>query len=116
MRLSPPYHVFHGEETGAETTAPKLGEPMQPKTNTVGIQFAALGAGAVSATVQVKGRIDDQAPLENIGSPVTMSGTAAEGSPVSTSIEVHTVAAKLYADLTACSVISFRAVAWEAGR
>lgn len=100
----------------AASAAPALGDPIEPTTNTVGIQFAALGAGAVSATVQIKGLIDDQAPLENIGSPVTMSGTAAEGSPVSTSIEVHTVAAKLYADLTACSVISFRAVAWEAGR
>ncbi len=54
MRLSPPRHVFHGEETGSETTAPKLGEAMQPKTNQVSLQVSALGAGAVTATVQVK--------------------------------------------------------------
>lgn len=117
MRLSPPKHVFHGEETGVETTAPKMGEAMQPKTNQVSVQMSALGNGAVNATVQLKGRIDALAALENIGAPIVISGTATPTVPVSASTTVSALgAAELYADLTACSVISFRAVAWEAGR
>lgn len=117
MRLSPPYHVFHGIETGAETTAPKLGEAMQPKNSQVSLQVSALGAGAVTATVQVKGRIDPQAPLVSIGDPIALSGTASEGAPVTATATLSALgAAELYADLTACSLVSFRAVAWEAGR
>lgn len=107
-------HIFHGIETGAETTAPKRGEPMQPVGNDVGIQMSAHGSGSVSATVQIKGRIDDRASLENIGNPITISGTASSTSPVTASVEVHTIASNLYVDLIASSVMSFRAVGTEA--
>jgi len=117
MRLSPPRHVFHGIETGTETTAPKLGEAMQPKNNQVSLQVSAFGEGAVTATVQPKGRIDPLAPLVAIGDPISLSGTASPGVPVTATATLTALgAAELYADLTACSLVSFRAVAWEAGR
>lgn len=97
------------------TTAPALGDPLEPKANTVGIQVSALGNGAVTATVQVKGRIDPQAALVNIGDPISLSGNATPSTPVSSSVTLTDLgAAELYADLTACSLVSFRAVAWEA--
>jgi hypothetical protein len=109
-------HIFHGIETGTETTAPKRGEPMQPVGNDLWVELAASGNGAVNATVQMKGRIDALSALQNIGSPVTVSGTAAPGAPVTGSFQVNTGARFLYADLTACSVLSFRAVGSEADR
>ena len=73
------------------------------------------GNGAVTAAVQIKGRIDPRAALENIGDPISLSGNATPSVPVSSSVVLSALgAAELYADLTACSLVSFRAVAWEA--
>lgn len=91
------------------TTAPGLGNAMEPKTNTVGLQFALEGAGAVSGEVQVVGRIFESGPTENIGSPVAISGTAAVGAPVVSSVTLTELsAAQIWASLTAVSAISFR--------
>jgi hypothetical protein len=99
------------------TTSPALGDPLEPRTNQVSLQVSAFGDGAVTATVQPKGRIDPQAPLVAIGDPISLSGTASEGVPVTATATLTSLgAAELYADLTACSLVSFRAVAWEAGR
>lgn len=97
------------------TVAPALGDPIEPRTNIVGVQVSALGDGAVTATVQLKGRIDALAALQNIGDPISLSGNATPSAPVSSMVTKTDLAvAELYADLTAVSAISFRAVAWEA--
>jgi len=98
------------------SSAPALGDPMEPTKNTVWVECAASGNGAVNATVQMKGRINALSALQNIGSPVTISGTAAPGSPVTQSFKVETGAQFLYADLTSCSVLSFRAQGSEEER
>lgn len=98
------------------STTPGIGQPMEPTQNEVWVELAASGSGAVNATVQMKGRIDALSALQAIGSPVTISGTASPGVPVTDSFKVETGARYLYADLTACSVISFRAVGSEADR
>lgn len=91
------------------TTAPGLGNAMEPKTNTVGIQFALEGAGAVTGEVQMVGRIFPDGPTIDIGSPVALSGTAAVGAPVVDSITLSVqTAAQIWASLTAVSAISFR--------
>lgn len=107
MRL----HKFH-----EASTASKLGEPMEPTQNEVWVELAASGNGAVNATVQMKGRIDALSALQAIGSPVTISGTASPGVPVTDSFKVTTGARFLYADLTTVSAISFRASGSEADR
>ena len=104
-------HQFHKASAAANQ-----GEPMEPTKNTVWVECAASGNGAVNATVQMKGRINALSALQNIGSPVTISGTAAPGSPVTDSFQVNTGARFLYADLTSCSVLSFRAEGSEEER
>ena len=96
------------------TTAVGLGNAMEPKTNTVGLQFALDGAGSVTGTVQVVGRIFPEGPTENIGSPVALSGTASVSSPVVSSVTLTGLsAAQIWASLTAVSAISFRCMGSE---
>lgn len=91
------------------TAAPGLGNTMEPKTNTVGLQFALEGAGAVTGSVQVVGRIFPDGPTENIGDAVALSGTASAGAPVVSSVTLTDLsAAQIWANLTAVSAISFR--------
>lgn len=97
------------------TTSAGLGNAMEPKTNTVGLQFALDGVGSVTGTVQVVGRIFPEGPTEDIGSPVSLSGTAAVGSPVVSSVTLTDLsAAQIWANLTAVSAISFRCMGSEA--
>ena len=97
------------------TTSPSLGDPMEPRQNTVGIQMSLEGDGAVTGTVQIKGRIDIDAPLEDIGTEISMSGTASPGTPVSETVTLTALsAAYIFADLSAVSAISFRAIGSEA--
>lgn len=98
-----------------DTTVPGLGNAFEPKTNTVGVQFALHGVGAVSADVQMVGRIVPDAPTENIGDLIAISGTAAVGEPVTDSVTLTGLsAAQLWANVTSLgSVISFRAYAAE---
>lgn len=90
------------------TTAPGLGNAIEPKGNTVGLQFALSGSGSVTGEVQVVGRIIPDAPVENIGSPVSISGTASATVPVVSSVTLDTSAAQIWANLTAVSAISFQ--------
>lgn len=91
------------------TTAVGLGNAMEPKSNTVGLQFALTGSGSVTGTVQVVGRIIPDAPVENIGSPISISGTASATVPVVSSVTLTDLsAAQIWANLTAVSAISFR--------
>lgn len=91
------------------TTAPGLGDAIEPKGNTVGLQFALHGSGSVTGEVQVVGRIIPDAPVENIGSPISISGTASATAPVTSSVTLTDLsAAQVWASLTAVSAISFR--------
>lgn len=91
------------------TTAPGLGNAIEPKGHTVGLQFALDGTGSVTGTVQVVGRIFPDGPTENIGDAVDLSGTAAVGSPVVSSVTLTDLsAAQVWANLTAVSALSFR--------
>jgi hypothetical protein len=91
------------------TTAPGLGNAMEPRVNTVGLQFNLQGAGAVSGTVQVVGRIAPTGPTEDIGSPVSISGTASANNPVVSTVTLTELsAAQIWANLTAVSAISFQ--------
>ena len=83
----------------------------EPRTNTVGIQVAAEAAGAVAATFQVRGRSMPNMPLEDIGAPVTISGTnTATGS---VTVE-KCVAGELIAVFSLASCTSLSCVAVEA--
>lgn len=96
------------------STAPGLGDPIEPNTSTVGFQFAVDGDGAVTASVQMVGRVIPGAPLENIGSAIAISGTATPSVPVVSSVTLTALgAAQVYASLLGVSAISFRAYAAE---
>lgn len=107
------YHTFHKNRN-----EPHIGEAMEPKTNTVGVQMILEGSGTVTASVQPKGRIATDSktlPLENIGTVISFSGTA----PVSKSITLNdVVASEIYFDLTAIgsTLMSFSAFGREADR
>lgn len=106
-------HNFHTKRSLAS-----LGDGMNPRGNTVSVQMLLEGSGAVTATVQPKGRIrplnpSTVMPLENIGTAISFSGTA----PVSQSITIKDLgASELYMDLTSLgsSLMSFSAFGSEA--
>lgn len=88
-------------------------EVYQPSTNTVGIQVGIGAVGAVAATFQVKGRATADLPWENIGSPVSISGTnTASGSMQLTNV----VAGQIVADFSLASCLSLSCVAVEADK
>ncbi len=91
------------------TTAAGLGNAIEPKGNTVGLQFALDGVGSVTGSVQVVGRIFPEGPTENIGDAIALSGTAAVNAPVVSSVTLTDLsAAQVWANLTAVSALSFR--------
>jgi hypothetical protein len=106
-------HTFHEKSTEA-----KLGDGMQPKRNQVGVHMVVEGSGAVTASVQPKGRIrspDSEVliPLENLGTVISFSGTA----PVSQLITMDNLgASEIYIDLLSIgsSLMSFSAFGAEA--
>lgn len=88
-------------------------DPFEPRASTVGISVSAEGSGAVAATFQVKARAMPNMPLENIGSPFTISGT----NVASTSQAFEkVVAGQVIVDFSLASCLSLNCVATEPER
>lgn len=93
------------------TASTGASDVFEPRTNTVGMQVAIEATGAVEATFQVQGRSMPNMPLENIGSPVTISGTNTAAGSVTVE---QCVAGELLAVFSLASCTSLSCVAVEA--
>lgn len=107
MRL----HIFH-----EATVAPGAGKTLIPSKAPVAIQLSAYGDGAVNATATIKGRVDASSLFVALASEITISGTAAENTPVTDIVNVTQLVNEMIVDLTVISATSFRAVGAEEPR
>lgn len=91
--------------------APADGAMWQPTQSTVGIQAQVEGSGTVTAEVQVKGRMTPDMEWEDIGSPISLSGTDVATDSVTLT---NLTAAEIICSLGAVSGISFNCWGSEA--